>query len=227
MGDMLQPWQSDLIECAFKAQALKTGSFQLKSGRMSPYFFNAGQFNCGLDLLHVGKCFANAIVQSGVDFEVLFGPAYKGIPLVAITALCLQLHHNRNYPYCYNRKEAKDHGEGGSVVGNLAPFPNTRVLIIDDVISAGTAIQESLAIIRNSGSHAVGVCVMVDREEVQTEGDRFTANQTMELNFHLQVISCFKVSHLVTFLQQRNEGDDQDVANQIIEYRSRYGPKTN
>ncbi|MDD3610368.1 MAG: orotate phosphoribosyltransferase [Halothiobacillaceae bacterium] len=152
----------EFLRFAIDAQAMRFGEFTLKSGRCSPYFFNAGTFCTGRALSRIGRFYARAIVESGLSFDLLFGPAYKGIPLVAATAVALAEEHGVDVPWCFNRKEAKDHGEGGSLVG--APLAG-RVLIIDDVITAGTAIRESLALIEAQGATAVGVAVMMDREE--------------------------------------------------------------
>lgn len=152
----------EFLSFAIDAQAMRFGEFTLKSGRCSPYFFNAGTFCTGRALSRIGRFYARAIVESGLSFDLLFGPAYKGIPLVAATAVALAEEHGVDVPWCFNRKEAKDHGEGGSLVG--APLAG-RVLIIDDVITAGTAIRESLALIEAQGATAVGVAVMMDREE--------------------------------------------------------------
>ena len=158
----MKDYQKNFIELALEYDVLRFGEFKLKSGRTSPYFFNAGLFNTGKALAEMGRCYAQAIVDSGVEYDILFGPAYKGIPLVAVTAMALQIDHNIDMPYAFNRKEAKDHGEGGVIVG--APLAG-RVLVIDDVISAGTAMRESLAIIRESGAQTAGIAIALDRQE--------------------------------------------------------------
>src|SRR6188508_3485662 len=158
----VQEYQRTFIDLAMSRQALRFGSFKLKSGRESPYFFNAGLFNDGEAIAVLGQCYAAALTRSGLDFDMLFGPAYKGIPLATTTAVALAEHHHRSVPWAFNRKEAKDHGEGGNIVG--APLRG-RVLIIDDVITAGTAIRESIEIIRAAGATPAGVALALDRQE--------------------------------------------------------------
>ena len=155
----MQAYQRDFIRFAIERGVLRFGQFTLKSGRISPYFFNAGLFDSGLALAQLGRFYAAAVVDSGIDFDVLFGPAYKGIPLAATTAVALAEHHQRDVPWCFNRKEAKDHGEGGTLVG--APLAG-RVLIIDDVITAGTAIREVMQIIQAQGAQAAGVLIALN-----------------------------------------------------------------
>src|SRR5580698_7718941 len=157
----MQPYQLTFIDLALKREALRFGRFTLKSGRESPYFFNAGLFNDGESLGVLGHCYAGSIIGSGIGFDMLFGPAYKGIPLAAVTAVALSSEHGRSVPFAFNRKEAKDHGEGGSIVGaKLAG----RVLIVDDVITAGTAVRESLELIRAAGAQVAGVALALDRQ---------------------------------------------------------------
>src|SRR5574337_2078112 len=158
----MQDYQCEFLDFALRRGVLRFGEFTLKSGRQSPYFFNAGLFNSGAALAALGRFYAQAIVASGMRFDMLFGPAYKGIPLVAVTAAALAEHHGRDLPWCFNRKETKDHGEGGQLVG--APLAG-RVLIVDDVITAGTAVRESLALIRAAGATPAGVLVALDRQE--------------------------------------------------------------
>ncbi len=206
------------IELALKKQVLKFGEFTLKSGRQSPYFFNTGLFDSGGDLAALGKFYAQAIVDSGLEFDMIFGPAYKGIPLVAATGIALSDEHGKDLPYCFNRKEAKNHGEGGSLVG--APMAG-RVLIIDDVISAGTAIRESIDIIRQAGATPAGVLIALDRQE-RGQGAR-SAIQEVETEYQLPVRSIINLDDLVEYLQNR-----QDLLNcfeQVQDYRSRYGIK--
>src|SRR5579872_2910535 len=158
----MRDYQRRFIELALSRQALKFGEFTLKSGRLSPYFFNAGLFNDGDAVATLGECYADALLQSGVAFDMLFGPAYKGIPLVAATAIALSRQHSRNVPWAYNRKEAKDHGEAGMLIGS--PLKG-RVVIVDDVITAGTAIRESIELIRGAGATPVAVSLALDRQE--------------------------------------------------------------
>lgn len=158
----MRDYQNEFIRLALARNALRFGEFKLKSGRVSPYFFNAGAFDDGASLAVLGGCYADAIVASGLEFDMLFGPAYKGIPLAAATAAALYSRHGRNVPFAFNRKEAKDHGEGGSIVGRAL---GGRVLIVDDVITAGTAIRESIGIIRDAGATPAGVALALDRQE--------------------------------------------------------------
>jgi len=155
-------YQREFLEFAIAENVLRFGNFTLKSGRQSPYFFNVGLFNTGQALSQLGRFYARAIQRSGIDFDVLFGPAYKGIPLVTAAAIALADHHHRHIPYCFNRKEVKDHGEGGNIVG--APLTG-KALIIDDVISAGTAIREAVQIIQAEGAQLAGVIVALNRQE--------------------------------------------------------------
>ena len=164
--------RSRFLQLALNADALRFGQFTLKSGRVSPYFFNAGRFDTGLALAQLGNCYADAVEASGIAFDQLFGPAYKGIPLATAIA-CEFSHRGRNLPLTFNRKEAKDHGEGGSLIG--ADMAGRRILIVDDVITAGTAIREALAIIRDAGGIPAGIVVALDRQEIASETDRRSA----------------------------------------------------
>ncbi len=195
--------------------ALKFGEFTLKSGRVSPYFFNAGAFNMGEHLSKLGGFYAQAIIDGGLSFDVLFGPAYKGIPLATATAMSLNDGFGKNVPYSFNRKEAKDHGEGGNIVGHAL---EGDILIIDDVITAGTAIGEAMEIISANGAKAKGVIVAVDRQE-RGKGDK-SAIQEVEDNFGIQVLSIVNLGHLIDYLRQ---GNDQDLINRIEAYRDQYG----
>jgi orotate phosphoribosyltransferase len=212
----MQAYKEDFLEFAIAAGVLRFGRFTLKSGRVSPYFFNAGLFNTGRYLARLGRCYAQAIVESGLRFDVLFGPAYKGIPLAAATGIALADHHDIDIPYCFNRKEAKEHGEGGNLVG--APLSG-RVLIIDDVITAGTAIRESLEIIRASDSQAVGVVIALDRQE-RGQGER-SAIQEVEQDLDLNVTSIVTLAELQQFLAGKAEYEEPLKA--IEAYRNRYG----
>ena len=204
------------FELALRKGNLRFGSFTLKSGRSSPYFFNAGGFDDGASLAELADCYADAIVESGLGFDMLFGPAYKGIPLAAATAIALHTRHGRNLPYAYNRKEAKDHGEGGVMVG--APLAG-RVLVIDDVISAGTAMRESLGIIGESGAQAAGIAIALDRQERGT-GTR-SAAQEVEAEYGIPCISIAGLDDLIGYLESKAaEGID---LNAIQQYRERYG----
>lgn len=212
----MQEYKKEFLEFALEAGVLRFGEFTLKSGRISPYFFNAGLFSTGRHLARLGRFYARAIIDSGTEFDILFGPAYKGIPLAAATGIALADHHDLDVPWCFNRKEAKDHGEGGSTVGAEL---RGRVLIIDDVITAGTAIRESLSIIDAAGARAVGVVIALDRQE-RGQGAR-SAIQEVEQDSGLKVTSIVTLAELQEFLADR-PGDDQSL-NAIRAYRERYG----
>ena len=212
----MQVYKREFIEFAINNQVLRFGQFTLKSGRVSPYFFNAGLFNTGAQLARLGRFYASAIVDSGIDFDTLFGPAYKGIPLASTAAIALSEQHDRNVPYCFNRKEAKAHGEGGNIVG--APLQG-RILIIDDVITAGTAIRESMDIIKAANAEAAGVVIALDRQE-RGKGE-LSAIQEVEQNFGLKVASIISLTDLMEYLQ-----DDPAMAEHleaITAYREEYG----
>lgn len=191
----MQPYQRDFIRFAIDRGVLRFGEFTLKSGRTSPYFFNAGLFNTGSALAELGRCYAAAIVDSKISFDVLFGPAYKGIPLAATTAVALADQHGQDVPWCFNRKEAKDHGEGGSLVG--APLAGD-VLIIDDVITAGTAIREVMQIIKAQQANAAGVLIALNREE-RGNGE-LSAIQEVERDFGIPVVSIVSLTQVLEFL---------------------------
>ena len=211
----MEQYQNDFVDFMLKIEALKFGEFTLKSGRVSPYFFNAGQFNQGNHLSQLGQFYAQAIEASGIKFDVLFGPAYKGIPLAAATAIALNDSFNRSVPYSFNRKEAKDHGEGGNIVGH--PLEGD-ILIIDDVITAGTAIREAQDIITANGANTKGVIVALDRQE-KGKGE-LSAIQEVEQNFGIAVVSIINLSHIVDYLKANN---DKNIISRIESYRSQYG----
>ena len=211
----MEQYQNDFVDFMLEIGALKFGEFTLKSGRVSPYFFNAGQFNQGNHLSQLGQFYAQAIEASGIKFDVLFGPAYKGIPLVAATAIALNDSFNRSVPYSFNRKEAKDHGEGGNIVGH--PLEGD-ILIIDDVITAGTAIKEAKDIINANGAKTKGVVVALDRQE-KGKGE-LSAIQEVEQNFGIVVVSIINLSHIVDYLKANN---DKNIISRIESYRSQYG----
>ena len=188
----MEKYQHDFIEFALGIGVLKFGEFTLKSGRQSPYFFNAGLFNTGVSLAQLGRYYAQTIMSSAIQFDMLYGPAYKGIPLAAATVVALADHHNRDIPYAFNRKEAKDHGEGGTIVGS--PLQG-KVLIIDDVISAGTSVRESVDIINAQGATPAGVVIALDRQE-KGQGDR-SAIQEVENDFGLSVASIIQLKLLI------------------------------
>ena len=211
----MEQYQNDFVDFMLEIGALKFGEFTLKSGRVSPYFFNAGQFNQGNHLSRLGQFYAQAIEASGIKFDVLFGPAYKGIPLAAATAIALNDSFNRSVPYSFNRKEAKDHGEGGNIVGH--PLEGD-ILIIDDVITAGTAIREAKDIISANGAKTKGVVVALDRQE-KGKGE-LSAIQEVENNFGIAVVSIINLSHIVDYLKANN---DKNIISRIESYRSQYG----
>ena len=217
----MQQYQLTFIDLVLRRQALRFGRFTLKSGRESPYFFNAGLFSDGESLAAVGSCYAAAIVSAGLAFDMLFGPAYKGIPLVTATAIALSVEHGLNVPYAFNRKEAKDHGEGGGIVG--APLRG-RVLIIDDVISAGTAVRESLGFIRGVAAQPAGVALALDRQE-RGQGP-LSAVQEVERTEGLRCVSIITLADLIEALARPLDGrarisDDQLTA--LRAYQQRYG----
>ena len=211
----MQDYQTEFLNFALEKGVLRFGEFTLKSGRISPYFFNAGLFNSGSALARLGRFYAQAIVDSGIKFDVLYGPAYKGIPLAAVTAAALYDHHQIDIPYAFNRKEAKSHGEGGSIVGHAL---EGQILIIDDVITAGTAIRESMDIIEAEGAKPAGVVIALDRQE-KGKGDK-SAIQEVEQNYGIPVASIAKLENVIGFLEQ--QGDADHLAN-IRAYRDQYG----
>jgi orotate phosphoribosyltransferase len=207
-------YQRDFIDLAVSREALLFGEFKLKSGRMSPYFFNAGRFCDGASLNRLGSCYADAVVASGIQFDFLFGPAYKGIPLAVATAMALAQRHDRPTPWCFNRKEAKDHGEGGTLVG--APAAG-RVLIVDDVITAGTAIRDAAAILRNAGATLAGVILGLDRRE-RGQGAR-SATQEVAEELDIPVMSIIAIDHIIEYLDTAAPAR----AAALCDYRSTYG----
>ena len=206
------------LEFCLAVNVLKFGEFTLKSGRKSPYFFNAGLFNTGAAIAALGSHYARAIVDSGLEFDVLFGPAYKGIPLVTATAAALATEHGRDVPWAYNRKEAKDHGEGGVVVG--ASLKGRRVLVIDDVITAGTAVREAFAIIDAHEGTLASVVVALDRQERGASGGA-SAIQEVEAEFKIGVVSLGSLDRLVGLLE-RKAGSEAELA-AVRAYRAEYG----
>jgi len=212
----VQDYQREFLDFAIEIGVLRFGQFTLKSGRHSPYFFNSGRFNSGESLARLGRYYAAAVQQSAVPYDMLFGPAYKGIPLVSATAIALADHHGRDVPYAFNRKEAKDHGEGGMTVG--APLAG-RVLIVDDVISAGTSVRESVHIIQHAGATPAGVVIALDRQERGT--GPLSAIQEVEQTYRMPVISIVKLDHLLEYLRAR---PDMEASVQAVEaYRAEYG----
>lgn len=204
------------IDLAITRQALKFGEFTLKSGRLSPYFFNAGYFNQGDDLAVLGNCYAQTLVSAGAEFDILFGPAYKGIPLATATAVALSQQHQRNTAVCFNRKEAKDHGEGGNLIG--APLQG-KVMIVDDVITAGTAIRESIEIIQQAGAEPAGVLIALDRQE-KGQSD-LSAIQEVEKEYNLPVYAIITLADLQKYISE-NQQLAQYVQS-MSNYRETYG----
>jgi orotate phosphoribosyltransferase len=213
---MTSAYQRDFIELCVQLGVLRFGSFTLKSGRESPYFFNAGLFSTGAAIGAVGRAYAAALADSNVEFDMLFGPAYKGIPLVTVTAAALAEQAGRNLPFAFNRKEAKDHGEGGSIVGS--PLSG-GVLIVDDVITAGTAIRESIDIIRAAGARPAGVLLALDRQEL-APNSRMSAVQEVRDQFGIPVIPVVTLADLMHHMSARGHRDDFI---RMQTYRERYG----
>ncbi|GAB7195743.1 MULTISPECIES: orotate phosphoribosyltransferase [Dickeya] len=212
----MKAYQRQFIEFALSKQVLKFGEFTLKSGRISPYFFNAGLFNTGRDLALLGRFYAEALVDANVEFDVLFGPAYKGIPIATTTAVALAEHHDRDVPYCFNRKEAKDHGEGGNLVGS--PLKG-RIMLVDDVITAGTAIRESMDIIAAQGATLAGVLIALDRQE-RGRGE-LSAIQEVERDYQCNVTSIITLGDLISWLAEKPEmAAHLDAVNA---YRAQFG----
>ncbi len=214
----MEEYKRNFLELAIKQDVLTFGEFTLKSGRKSPYFFNAGFFNTGQAVAELGQYYANAIIESGIEFDMIFGPAYKGISLAALSSAALAEHHQINKPFSYNRKEKKNHGEGGVIVG--APL-NGHVLIIDDVITAGTAIKEAFNLIENSNAKVAGLIVSLDRQEIGVNGK--SAIQELKDNFNIPVASIAKLDDLIELIKI---SDDLQVhLKSIIKYRQQFGIK--
>ncbi|WP_350978390.1 orotate phosphoribosyltransferase [Shewanella sp. AC34-MNA-CIBAN-0136] len=212
----MKAYQREFIEFALARQVLRFGEFTLKSGRTSPYFFNAGLFNTGKDLARLGRFYAAALMDSGIEFDLLFGPAYKGIPIATTTAVALCDHHDVDIPYCFNRKEAKTHGEGGSLVGSEL---KGKVMLVDDVITAGTAIRESMEIINAHDAQLAGVLIALDRQE-KGKGE-LSAIQEVERDFGCQIVSIIKLADLISYLSEK-PGMEAELAS-VSAYREQYG----
>ena len=212
----MHQYQEEFLEFAITQQVLRFGEFTLKSGRKSPYFFNAGLFNSGEAISKLGQFYAAAMINAGLEFDILFGPAYKGIPLATATAIALYEKHSLSVPWCFNRKEVKDHGEGGSIVG--APLEG-RVAIVDDVITAGTAIREVMAIIAQTSATPAAVVVAMDRQE-RGQGD-LSAIQEVQRDFNIPVLSIVSLAELLEYSE--NHPDIRQYAPQIKAYRDCYG----
>ena len=216
----MKDYQREFIEFALEKEVLRFGEFTLKSGRTSPYFFNAGLFNTGRDLARLGRFYAATLVDSGIAFDLLFGPAYKGIPIATTTAVALADHHDLDIPYCFNRKEAKTHGEGGSLVGS--PLEG-KIMLVDDVITAGTAIRESMEIIKANGAELSGVLIALDRQE-KGQGE-LSAIQEVERDFGTQVISIVTLADVISFLEEKAETNTEVTQSllSIRKYRTDFG----
>ncbi|MDH5257180.1 MAG: orotate phosphoribosyltransferase [Gammaproteobacteria bacterium] len=212
----MRDYQTSFINFALEKGVLKFGEFTLKSGRVSPYFFNSGLFNTGKSLADLGRFYAEAIVDSGIEFDVLYGPAYKGIPLAAAISIALADHHGRDVPYAFNRKEAKDHGEGGMIVGSEL---KGNILIVDDVISAGTSVRESVDLIKANGANPAGVMIALDRQE-KGKAD-VSAIQEIESSYEMPVHSIVKFEHLIKFIEE-NPSVSQHLS-AVTAYREKYG----
>ncbi|MFD1007904.1 MULTISPECIES: orotate phosphoribosyltransferase [Oceanisphaera] len=212
----MKAYQREFIEFAMSKDVLKFGEFTLKSGRTSPYFFNAGLFNSGRDLARLGRFYAAALVDANIQYDVLFGPAYKGIPIASATAVQLAEVHDQDVPYCFNRKEAKDHGEGGNLVGS--PLQG-RIMLVDDVITAGTAIRESMDIIQANGAELAGVLIALDRQE-KGKGE-LSAIQEVERDYNAEVTAIITLADLVEYLSEQPAMAEH--LEQVQAYRQQYG----
>lgn len=212
----MQDYQREFLDFALDVGVLRFGEFTLKSGRISPYFFNAGLFNTGASLARLGRYYAQAIMDSSIAFDLLYGPAYKGIPLAAVTAAALYDQHGKDVPYAFNRKEAKDHGEGGIIVGHAL---KGKVMIIDDVISAGTSVRESVEIIQGLNATPAGVVIALDRQE-KGQGER-SAIQEVEGDYGIPVTAIVRLEQLIEYLQEKP--DSEDSLSRIRAYREQYG----
>lgn len=212
----MKAYQREFIEFALGKGVLKFGEFTLKSGRTSPYFFNAGLFNTGADLAKLGRYYAAALQDSGIEFDVLFGPAYKGIPIATAAAVSLFEHHGKDVPYCFNRKEAKTHGEGGNLVGSEL---KGRIMLVDDVITAGTAIRESMDIVEANGASLAGVLIALDRQE-KGKGE-LSAIQEVERDYNAKVIAIVTLGDIIEYLSE--QPGQEGMLEKVREYRQQYG----
>ncbi len=214
----MQDFQKEFIDYVIEHEILRFGSFTLKSGRTSPYFFNAGLFNTGAALNFIGSSYATALAGANIDYDLLFGPAYKGIPLVSVTAAALAQQHGIDKPYCFNRKEAKDHGEGGLTVG--APLQG-RALIVDDVITAGTAVREVMEIFAKAGAKPAGILVALDRQE-RGAGSK-SAIQEIEEQYNIPVLSIISLAQIVDYLREQNDPALASNLEAVQRYRDEFG----
>lgn len=214
----MQDFQKDFLNFVIENEILRFGEFTLKSGRVSPYFFNAGLFNTGEKLSFLAGCYAASIIASDIDYDVLFGPAYKGIPLATATAMALASNHQVNKPYCFNRKEAKAHGEGGSIVGAEL---SGNVLIVDDVITAGTAVRKAVEIISANGAKLNGIAVAMDRQE-KGMGE-LSAIQEIEQSYRIKVVSIISLQNIVDYLVVSENDKLQPYLDAVVAYREEFG----
>ena len=212
----MRAYKQEFLELSLELGVLRFGEFTLKSGRVSPYFFNAGLFSTGYAAAKLGRYYASAIADSKIEFDMLFGPAYKGIPLATLAAAALAEHHDVDVPYAYNRKEAKDHGEGGNIVG--APLSG-KVLIVDDVITAGTAVREAQQIITNAGAEVAGLVISLDRQEVGKASR--SAVQELEQQLKIPVVSIVRLEDLIELLEE--SGEYGEFLEPVVKYREQYG----
>jgi len=212
----MKAYQAEFLKFAIENDVLKFGEFTLKSGRLSPYFFNFGLFQSGSSLAKLGDYYAQAIIDSGLEFDMLLGPAYKGIPLVAVVAANLYEKHGLDYPYAYNRKEVKDHGEGGNIVG--APLSG-KVLVVDDVISAGTASREAADMVAENNAELAGICISLDRQE-RGQGNKSAVQEIAE-TYDISVINIIGLNQVIQYLETQQQ--DPELLKRISEYREKYG----
>jgi orotate phosphoribosyltransferase len=217
----MQTYQEEFIQLAIEHNALTFGDFTLKSGRKSPYFFNTGLFYDAKAIKKLGEFYAQAILHAGIEFDVLFGPAYKGIPLVTTTGIAL-CNFGKNYPLTFNRKEKKDHGEGGNLIG--APLENQRVLILDDVITAGTAFYESKALIESQNATLAGVVIALDRQE-KRDNNPLSALQEIQQKEKIPVISLITLEHLISYLKDNSNGLSSDIIENMLKYKEKFGAR--
>ena len=211
-------YQQRFIEFLLRRKVLAFGKFKLNSGRISPYFFNTGLLNTGEDLSKLGSFYAEALVNSGISFNLLFGPAYKGIPITTSTAIALSHYYNLNLPYCFNRKEVKDHGEGGNIVGQ-SPNPKSHIMIIDDVITTGKAIRDSIKLIQSCQAKPAGIIVSLDRQEYGKS--KLSAIQELECDYGCQIVSIIEIHHLIQYLK-KTPGMGKHLK-AITNYHEQYG----
>lgn len=214
----MKDFQKNFLNFVIENEILRFGEFTLKSGRVSPYFFNAGLFDTGEKLSFLAGCYADAIVDAGVEYDVLFGPAYKGIPLATATAMALSNKHKINKPYCFNRKEAKAHGEGGAIVGASL---SGDVLIVDDVITAGTAIREAAEIISDNGAHLNGIAVAMDRQE--KGAGELSAIQEIQQKYQIKIVSIISLQNIIDYLMSAENEKLQPYLDAVVAYRKEYG----